>query len=108
VKADGSLVRLESTGAPLGLLPDQPPYAEARVKLSAGDCLVLFSDGVTDAQDEEGNEFGEERLVDVIRPSAGKDLGVIIGEVFAAIDAFVGTAPQFDDITLLLARRDAR
>jgi phosphoserine phosphatase RsbU/P len=108
VKADGSLVRLESTGAPLGLLPDQPPYAEARVKLSAGDCLVLFSDGVTDAQDEEGNEFGEERLVDVLRPSAGKDLGVIIGEVFAAIDAFVGTAPQFDDITLLLARRDAR
>ena len=106
VKADGSLVKLESTGAPLGLLPDQPPYGDARVTLSPGDCVVLFSDGVTDAQDEDGNEFGEERLVDVMRASAGKDVGLIIGDVFTAIDTFVGTAPQFDDITLLVARKN--
>ena len=69
---------------------------------------MLFSDGVTDAQDEEGNEFGEDRLVDVIRPSAGTDpAGTSSASVFAAIDAFVGGAPQFDDITLLLARRNS-
>lgn len=107
VRADGSIARLESTGAPLGLLPDQPPYAETRITLDPGDCVLLFSDGVTDAQDEEGNEFGEERLVEVMQASGGKDLGGIIDEVFAAIDAFVGAAPQFDDITLLVARRDA-
>ncbi len=106
VREDGSIARLESTGAPLGLLSDQPPYADARVCLHVGDCVVLFSDGVTDAQDEMGNEFGEERLVDVLRAGTGKNLEAVIAEVFAAIDAFVGSAPQFDDITLLIARRD--
>jgi serine phosphatase RsbU (regulator of sigma subunit) len=44
--------------------------------------------------------------VDVMRASAGKDVGLIIGDVFTAIDTFVGTAPQFDDITLLVARKN--
>jgi serine phosphatase RsbU (regulator of sigma subunit) len=106
VRADGSLTRLESTGAPLGLLPDQPAYTENRLTLAPGDWAVLFSDGVTDAQDADGNEFGEERLVDVVRAAAGGSADTMIDHVFSAIDAFVGSAPQFDDITLLVVRRD--
>jgi serine phosphatase RsbU (regulator of sigma subunit) len=106
VRADGSITPLASTGAPLGLLPDQPPYDETRLTLAPGECAVLFSDGVTDAQDAAGNEFGEAQLVDVLRASAGRSVESIIADVFAAIDAFVGPTPQFDDITLLVARRD--
>ena len=107
VRADGSLTRLASTGAPLGLLPDQTLYSESRVRVAPGDCVVLFSDGVTDAQDADGNEFGEARLVEVIRRSADRNLDRVIDDVFTAIDAFVGSAPQFDDITLLLVRKDS-
>jgi serine phosphatase RsbU (regulator of sigma subunit) len=105
-RADGSIARLASTGAPLALLPVDLPYEETRQRLDAGDVLVLFSDGVTDAQDADGNEFGEDRLVEVVRASAGQNLDQTIAAVFAAIDDFVGSAPQFDDITLLLARKD--
>jgi len=108
VRADGSIARLASTGAPLGLLEDQPPYAETQICLEPGDSAVLFSDGVTDAQDDSGNEFGEGRLVDVLASAARKELPAVIADVFAAIDAFVGSAPQFDDITLLIARRGVR
>jgi sigma-B regulation protein RsbU (phosphoserine phosphatase) len=107
LRADGSITTMASTGAPLGLLPDQPPYEETRLTLAPGDCAVLFSDGVTDAQDENGNEFGEAKLVEVLRASSGQSVDAMISNVFTAIDAFVGTAPQFDDITLLIARRDA-
>ena len=106
LRADGSITRLESTGAPLALLSDQPAYDETRLALEPGDYAVLFSDGVTDAQDENGNEFGETELVEVIRASAGAGVETMISDIFAAIDAFVGTAPQFDDITLLIARRE--
>ena len=67
--------------------------------------LVLFSDGVTDAQDEADEEFGEERLLEVLRASVGAARDELIDRVFAAIDAFAGGAPQFDDITMLVVRR---
>ena len=70
-----------------------------------GDTLVLFSDGVTDAQDEEGEEFGESRLLDVLRESVGGTPAAMIEAVFEAIDRFAGRAPQFDDITMLVVRR---
>jgi sigma-B regulation protein RsbU (phosphoserine phosphatase) len=107
VRASGETTPLSSTGRPLGLLPLGPAYEETMHTLGTGDCLVLFSDGVTDAQDADGNEFGESRLIDVLRASAGLPAEALIGRVFAEIDAFVGSAPQFDDITMLVVRRAA-
>ena len=58
---------LASTGTPLGLLPPMVPYGDAAHDLAPGDLLALFSDGVTEAQSEHGEEFGQGRLLDVLR-----------------------------------------
>jgi sigma-B regulation protein RsbU (phosphoserine phosphatase) len=105
VRGDGSFVTLSSTGLPLGLLPAGLPFEEASFALSPGDTLVLFSDGVPEAQNAADEEYGEARLLEVLRASTGEPAATIIERVIASIDAFVGGAPQFDDITLLVVRR---
>jgi serine phosphatase RsbU (regulator of sigma subunit) len=105
LRADGTTVPLASTGAPLGLLPPGLPYGETDQVLHAGDALVLYSDGVTDAQDAAGEEFGEMRLLDILRASTGQSARTIVDHIFQAIDTFVGGTPQFDDMTVLVASR---
>ena len=105
LRADGSLVTLASTGAPLGLLPDGLPYGQSEQTIEPGDCLVLYSDGVTDAQNADGEEFGEDRLFDTLRSVAGQPAQTILDHVFDDLDAFVADALQFDDITVLVVRR---
>ena len=108
LRADGSIVSLASTGAPLGLLPPGLPYGETSETLHPGDALVLYSDGVTDAQNAADEEFGEPRLHDVLRLVAGQPTDTIIDRVFDAIDTFVAETPQFDDMTMLVVRRRSR
>jgi sigma-B regulation protein RsbU (phosphoserine phosphatase) len=105
LRPDGSAVTLSSTGTPLGLLPQGLPYEETTQQLDPGGSLVLYSDGVTEAQNEDGEEFGEERLLEVLRGEAGRRADDVIDHVIAAIDGFAGGAPQFDDITLLVVKR---
>jgi serine phosphatase RsbU (regulator of sigma subunit) len=107
VKADGEIVRLGSTGTPLGLLGAGLPFGEVAVALDPGDCLVLYSDGVPDAQNEAGNEFGEAQLLDVLAGARGEPAEGIVSRVFSAIDRFTGAEPQFDDITVLVVQRTA-
>ena len=66
---------------------------------------MLCSDGVPDAQNEAGDEWGESRLTALLQDCRGDSSAVIVDKVFTAIDAFAGTAPQFDDITLMVLRR---
>jgi len=105
LKANGDVVLLESTGMPLGLLPLLVPYDETRLTLESGDCLVLYSDGVIEAQDDGDLEFGEDRLAAIVRESADGPAANIVARAFEAIDRFAGAAPQFDDITMLVLRR---
>ncbi|MDE3155239.1 MAG: SpoIIE family protein phosphatase [Acidobacteriota bacterium] len=105
VRADGTAARLASTGAPLGLLPPGLPYDETAISIGAGDCLVLFSDGIADAQNETGEEFGDGRLLDLVIASRTQSASAMVDRVFNAIDAFAGSAPQFDDVTILVLRR---
>ncbi len=104
LRANGEAVWLKATGTPLGLLPGMP-YDEQSVELHPGDLAALFSDGVTEAQDEQENEFGEERLAEFLRPIAHESSEVIVDKVFAEIDRFAGSAPQYDDITLFVIKR---
>jgi sigma-B regulation protein RsbU (phosphoserine phosphatase) len=101
----GGWTSLQSTGLPLGLLPDGPPYTETAFVVAPGDQLLLYSDGVTEAQNDAGEEFGEERLQQVVGASAGANAAVLADRIIAAIDGFAGAAPQFDDITLMVVRR---
>lgn len=105
LKADGTVAPLLSTGMPLGLIDPGLPYESSDVGIGPGDIVVLYSDGVPDAQNSDEQEFGEARLRDVIRAAAAAPASAIVARVFAAIDAFVGDAPQFDDITLMVLKR---
>ena len=105
LKANGDVVLLESTGMPLGLLPLLVPYGETHLTLESGDCLVLYSDGVIEAQDDADREFGEDRLTAIVRESAAGPAEGVVTRTFDAIDHFAGAAPQFDDITMLVLRR---
>ncbi|MBO0719730.1 MAG: PP2C family protein-serine/threonine phosphatase [Blastocatellia bacterium] len=110
LRSDGEAEWLKSTGTPLGLMaPDMielmQPYEERSFDLRPGDLVSLFSDGVTEAQNEDGDEYGEARLADLLRPIAGHPAEVIVSKVYEEIDRFAGSAPQYDDITLFIIRR---
>ena len=105
LRASGEAEALLSTGTPLGLFSTGAPYDQSTHQLDPGDALVLFSDGVTEAQNADGDEFGEARLFEVLRACPGRPGAEVIDRVFAAIDGFAAGAPQFDDITVVVARR---
>jgi sigma-B regulation protein RsbU (phosphoserine phosphatase) len=94
-----------STGTPLGLLQPGLPFGESELTLEPGDLLVLYSDGVTEAQNAAEEEYGAERLLEVVRAAASESPDVMIARILASIDGFAGDAPQFDDITLLVLMR---
>lgn len=94
--AEGSL--------PIGILPNQD-YTITQARLEPGDCLVAFSDGITEAMSPEGEPFGDERLHAVLHECAGLDAPALVERVVQAADAFAAGAPQADDMTLLIAQR---
>lgn len=104
LRASGEAVWLKATGTPLGLLSGMP-YEEAVLQLAEGDLLAFYSDGVTEAQDIEEGEYGEQRLAEFLRPIALEPVTTIVDKVFTEIDRFAGKAPQYDDITLLILKR---
>ncbi len=75
------------------------------VPLERDDCLILYTDGVTEALDENGDEFGPERMMKSVRRSASKGSSVIIDGLIDDLRAFVGSTPQSDDITLIVIRK---
>jgi phosphoserine phosphatase RsbU/P len=88
---------------PVGLMPDAD-YVPTQMKLSPGDTLVLFSDGVTEAMDPDDNLYGGPRLRDALADLQEASLDHVQKTVLASIEAFTRGAAQADDITLLLVR----
>ncbi len=97
------VLRLEPTGMVVGILPDER-YEQRELALAAGDTLVVYTDGVTEAQRADGEQFGEERLTELATVLAERPVREVTAEILAAIDAFVGDVPQQDDITLIVGR----
>src|SRR5215469_1941411 len=102
VSEDGSLRRLEQGGTVVGLF-DNLTFDEASVNLKAGDIIMAYSDGVTEPENDFG-EFGEGRLIDLVRENRGLPLTEITELVTSAVDDWIGDKEQPDDITLVLAR----
>ncbi len=92
---------LDKTGVPLGIL-DSATWQQRVIHLAAGDVLLLYTDGITEAQDNQGSFFDEDRLREVARTNLGLTAQDIQDGVIADVDAFVKDAPQFDDITLMV------
>lgn len=93
---------LGSTSTVLGLFEEMPIHV-AEVKLHPGDIFVLYTDGVTEAVDPQGEEFGEQRLVDVLTKNRAQSASDVTEAVCNAVERF-SPGEQFDDITLVVAR----
>jgi serine phosphatase RsbU (regulator of sigma subunit) len=96
---------LSRTGTALGVMEDLT-WGAKTIPLARGDLLVLYTDGVTEAQDAADSLFGDDRLLDVVRAHAGENAPEIQAAILESIRAFVGDAPQFDDITLMTLKRE--
>ncbi|MGB9612372.1 MAG: PP2C family protein-serine/threonine phosphatase, partial [Bryobacteraceae bacterium] len=104
VRSGGRVELLDATGLPIGMFPGIQ-YESQPLALEAGDVLVVYSDGVTDAQAPGGEEFGLERLLDCVRRLAGRTAQEICDGVLEAVSRFVEETPQYDDITVMVVRR---
>ncbi len=102
IAEDGSLRRLDQGGTVVGLF-DNLTFDEGQVQLRAGDIFIAYSDGITEPENDFG-EFGEQRLLDVIRQNRDLPLDDITSLVTSAVDDWIGDNEQPDDITLVLAR----
>ena len=101
-----SLELLDNTGTVLGILEDQVWYPRT-ARLNPGDLLVLYTDGIPDAENEAGSFFGMERLMDCVRAQRRESAEDVQHALVAAIDSFTGSAEQFDDIAMLILKREA-
>ncbi len=105
VHPDGSSSLLPLTGGiALGVAPDMP-YQQQTLSLAPGDLVFLYTDGVTEAMNEEEEEYGVERLQEVFSANPPKDPHEAIEAVFDSVNDFAGDTPQSDDITCLALHR---
>ncbi len=103
-RVDGSVEQLASGGFPLGIIPTAE-FDVGEISLSPGEVLVVYSDGVSEATNPEGEEFGLDRLANVIKANIGLSAAGIRDRVESALSSFTRNAPANDDITLVIAKR---
>jgi sigma-B regulation protein RsbU (phosphoserine phosphatase) len=96
--------RLGTTGMALGV-QDKAHWSQKVARLGEGDLLVLYTDGVTDAQDRQGRFFGEERLLQLCRARQGRPAAEIQEDLLSEVHRFYGGAPLQDDIAIMVIAR---
>jgi serine phosphatase RsbU (regulator of sigma subunit)/pSer/pThr/pTyr-binding forkhead associated (FHA) protein len=103
-RSSGTIEQLSSGGFPLGILPSAE-FEVGETQLQPGEALVIYSDGVSEANNIKEEEFGMERLMDVVRRNLGASAAGMRDKVESALSAFTQTAPANDDITLVIVKR---
>jgi len=101
IKGNGMVIGIDETDS------FSHDLEESEVKLSPGDVVVLYTDGVTEAMDSAQKEFGKENLIEAIRISAGGNAKDILNNICERINRFTGGIPQYDDITLVVIKAAA-
>ncbi|MCK4836204.1 MAG: SpoIIE family protein phosphatase [Candidatus Aminicenantes bacterium] len=96
---------LESDGIVLGCL-ESFCFHEEQISLSPGDLFILYSDGITEAFNSREEEFGEEKLIEVIEEIRGDSAQNILEKILHAVRLHTGDSPQADDITLVVIKRN--
>jgi sigma-B regulation protein RsbU (phosphoserine phosphatase) len=104
IMAGGRLEQLKSHGLPIGILGNSRYMAQRR-PFPAGSSIILYSDGITEAENTAGEEFENPRLEELLTSHAAATPSELRDHIASAVDAFVGEAPQKDDQTLVIARR---
>jgi len=100
---NGQVIETKIEGVPIGLLDDRK-YDEVDLAAEAGDALVFYSDGVDEQPNEKGEEFGRERIMRILKKHGTESPQGIADAIIAAVDAFRGAAPIFDDQTVVVLR----
>jgi len=96
-------MELEAGGPILGILKDSL-YSNTVVALNPGDILTLFTDGVTEQENEAGEEFSTRRLKDVVLSREAEPASVLVASITEAVAAFAGRKPQVDDLTVVIVK----
>ena len=104
IRSDGVTERLEATGKPIGILPDSD-YTAGRTRLEAGDMLVLYTDGLNEAENADDEQYGVDRLAEICRRSSELPLTRLATAIEVDLARFVGDVPFADDRTTVLIRR---
>jgi sigma-B regulation protein RsbU (phosphoserine phosphatase) len=104
LRRTGEVEQLPATGLPLGLFPEGD-YARVERWLGPGDVVLIYTDGITEAMDPDGEEYGLERLIDMSRQHAGRSVDELAGALDRDLAAFVRGVPFGDDRTLMILRR---
>jgi sigma-B regulation protein RsbU (phosphoserine phosphatase) len=103
-RGSGEMERLETGGLPLGIR-GEGGYECGTTSLEAGDLLIVFTDGVVEAEDAHGQQFEESRLLAFTRANTDQTAAKTLAALMAFVDRFVAGAPQHDDLTCLVVRR---
>jgi sigma-B regulation protein RsbU (phosphoserine phosphatase) len=103
-KASDTIVRLEEGGTVLGLF-DIAQFTEGEAELNPGDILVVFTDGISEAWDANDEEYGEDRLAELIRDNASLDAAELEELIQKEVDTFTDGAPPTDDKTIIVVKR---
>ena len=102
-RADGRIERLDVGGLPFGIMPEVK-YDTATVTLAPGDWLVIFTDGLVEAENERQEEYGEDRMLAIIAGTGQGTAAEALGRLITSVNTFVGATRQHDDITCLVLR----
>ncbi|MEM7347517.1 MAG: PP2C family protein-serine/threonine phosphatase [Chloroflexota bacterium] len=102
-RQDGTVEPLELGGFPLGTgLAAQLDYQSVRMDLSVGDTVIMVSDGVVEAMNQDGGMFGFERLSDTLNSAPNSDADQMLRHISMTVDAFVGSIDPHDDLTIVV------
>ena len=102
-RASGQIERLDVGGLPFGIQPEAQ-YQAGQVTLAAGDWLIIFTDGLVEAENAGQQEYGEARLLAAIESGKSTEPGEMLKRLMTELDVFVGNTPQHDDVTCMLLK----
>jgi sigma-B regulation protein RsbU (phosphoserine phosphatase) len=105
VRSDGKVEDLEASGVPIGTF-DVPGWREDTIEFGVGDLLFMFTDGVSEATNDQGEMYEEDRLKRFLLDSKDISPEELTESVLDEVNGFTGGAPQSDDITMMVLRRD--
>jgi len=104
-RANGTIERLSVGGLPFGIMPEAA-YESASVTLEPGDWLVIFTDGLVEAENSTQQEYGEARVLSVLESAKSLGPADLLKRLMYEVDGFVGNTPQHDDVTCMLLKAE--
>jgi phosphoserine phosphatase RsbU/P len=102
-RSNGEIDRLKAGGMVMGMFPEAS-YRKDQITMRKGDLVLVYTDGVSEAMNAKEEEFGEDRLMQLVKPKLHRSASEISDVVLVGVEEFVQDAPQHDDITLVIVR----